>query len=181
MVEFCHSAQAEAIAAFHMPRYDELPTLHLYLDQVLETLVQIFTPLFGDNSHEKWITPSMVGNYAKQGIMPRPIGKRYGREHMAHLIYICLAKHVLTVNDARVFMGLLSTTTLEHAYNVLCEEMEYALHETFHLEPLPQPELNPNNLEAARALHAFVFSLAHKLYIAHYLRYLSTEGASDTQ
>ena len=89
------------VMGFHMPRYEELPRMDLYLEQVIEEVVYILQPIFGDNQEETWITRTMVGNYVKQGIIPRPKGKKYTKEHIAYLLYISIAKQVLSMGEIK--------------------------------------------------------------------------------
>ena len=37
--------------------------------------------------------------FARQGVIPRPEGKRYGRDHAAYLIFVCLTKQVIAIGD----------------------------------------------------------------------------------
>ena len=88
------------IMDFSMPRYDNLPRLTLYLEQVLDEVVFILSPIIGDN-RDGWITRTMVSNYVKQGLLPRPIGKKYAKEHIAYLLYISIAKQVLSIGEIK--------------------------------------------------------------------------------
>ena len=49
---------------FHMPRYDEIPDIDLYMDQLLAYIDKVLGPLFV-NQQEKILTTSMVNNYVK--------------------------------------------------------------------------------------------------------------------
>ena len=50
--------EIEKILAFRMPRYNELPSIDLYIDQVLSYIESIFAPLEMSN-REKPLTASM--------------------------------------------------------------------------------------------------------------------------
>jgi hypothetical protein len=70
----------------------------------------------------------MVNNYVKQGAMPPPVKKRYGRAHLAHLIVICVLKPVLPIASIRaVAQRELARTTEERAYDRFCELFEEAV------------------------------------------------------
>ena len=60
---------------FHMPRYDEIPDIDLYMDQLLVYIDKVLAPL-SVNEQEKALTTSMVNNYVKQGILPATVKKR---------------------------------------------------------------------------------------------------------
>ena len=83
---------------FHMPRYDEIPDIDLYMDQLLAYIEKILSPLFVQ-SNEKILTTSMVNNYVKQGVLPATVKKRYSREHVILLIEICLAKQMYSIQE----------------------------------------------------------------------------------
>lgn len=50
------------------------------------------------------ITPSMINNYVKVGLVPAPVKKQYGREQIARLIAICIFKQVLPIAAVRRFL-----------------------------------------------------------------------------
>ena len=56
-------------------------------------------------SEEEALTPAMINNYIKSGLLPRANGKRYTREHIALLTAICLLKQVLSVSDAGALLA----------------------------------------------------------------------------
>ena len=85
---------ASGIAALHLPRYDEIPSIDLYMDQLIELLESTLRPLHLPD--EKIVTPSMVNNYVKQGILSAPRGKKYGRDNIARLIVIDVLKQAFS-------------------------------------------------------------------------------------
>ena len=72
---FLSSREALALAHFHIPRYDELPSLPLYREQVIGYIENHMAPLSTDPS-EALITSSMVNNYIKAGLIAAPQKKR---------------------------------------------------------------------------------------------------------
>lgn len=85
-----------------IPRWNDLPNIQLYMDQVVEL---INTSLAGWNvSGENLLTPSMVNNYVKMGILSAPEKKKYSRNHLAYLIIICLLKQIMPISDINVFI-----------------------------------------------------------------------------
>lgn len=81
-----------------LPRWDELPTIDLYLDQVLEFVNQQLSLYFQHISVQP-LSASMVNNYVKHKHIEKPIKKRYSRHHIADLITISLLKHVFAIQD----------------------------------------------------------------------------------
>lgn len=80
--------------------WDQMPDIPLYLDQVIAYMSRQLIDL----SESEKVTASMAHNYAKEGLMPRSAGKRYGREHIAYLTAICVLKEVLQVRDVKTLL-----------------------------------------------------------------------------
>ena len=88
----------EMIMKIHIPRWNELPEIDLYLDQVVNYLEKHLGQ-YNVNEEDKIITKTMINNYVKLGIMPAPEKKKYSREHMLTLIFIYYFKNILSISD----------------------------------------------------------------------------------
>ena len=122
MNEWC--AQLEKL---HLPRWNELPELDLYMDQVV-TLIERYLGLFFIDKQEKMLTKSMVNNYVKLQLIPAPVKKQYSRRHVAFLIAITVLKQIVTIKEVKDGITNLAKVHGEKwAYNYFCEEMEHAL------------------------------------------------------
>ncbi len=75
--------------------WDSLPELDLYMDQVI-VFMEKRLALFGDG-RDKLVTPSMINNYVKLGLIPPPVKKKYSREHLSRLTAICILKSLLPI------------------------------------------------------------------------------------
>lgn len=118
------------VRTLHLPRYAELPSIELYMDQVLAYVDAQLRPLFP--AGEKLLTSSMVNNYVKQKLIPTPQRKRYGREHVALLVFICLMKRVVSIADIqRLFAVQEATHSTERAYDFFCTAAEESLRALF--------------------------------------------------
>ena len=78
--------------SIHLPRWEELPVIDLYIDQVV-TLLEEWLDFIPHND-EKLITKSMINNYVKHGIVDAPKKRRYTTTHIAYLIVVCIFKQV---------------------------------------------------------------------------------------
>lgn len=78
--------------------WDALPEIYLYMDQVI-TYMEKQLHLFGRDDESVLLTSSMINNYVKDGVLPRPDKKKYSREHLAMLTVVCLLKQVLSIQD----------------------------------------------------------------------------------
>lgn len=61
---------AACAAGFALPRYNDLPSVGLYLDQTVQFVNGYFRSFCGVE-----LTPSMVSNYVKKGVVDHPIRK----------------------------------------------------------------------------------------------------------
>ncbi len=81
-----------------LPKWDDLPELELYMDQIIVVLGQYLKFYQSGDGDENFITASMINNYVKLKIMPAPIKKKYNRVHLAYLIIICTLKQTLSMS-----------------------------------------------------------------------------------
>ncbi|TXT49736.1 MAG: hypothetical protein FD137_578 [Spirochaetes bacterium] len=81
-----------------IPPWEALPDIGLYMDQVITFLERML------GTYDS-VTPSMVNNYVKAGLLPRASGKKYGPEHLAILLVAFTLKRVLSMQDIKLMMG----------------------------------------------------------------------------
>lgn len=111
------------LANYKVPRFEEIPDIDLYMDQTILFLNKRLNILIKNN--EPIITPSMINNYVKAGIIPSPIGKKYSRKHLAYIICICFFKQILSMNDIKnIIYYSLDAKGEEFSYNFFCENIE---------------------------------------------------------
>lgn len=94
----------EALGKKAPVEWEQLPDLGLYLDQVI-TFLERQLDFFRMPGEEGQITSSMINNYAKSGLVPRTVGKKYGQEHLALLLSVFALKRVLSVQDMAALLG----------------------------------------------------------------------------
>ncbi len=85
------------LKAYHLPTWEELPTIDLYMDQVILLLNEYLSIFRMVSPEEKMITPTMINNYVKQKIVPAPVKKKYSKTHLAYLIILCILKQTLPI------------------------------------------------------------------------------------
>ena len=108
--------------AFSYPKWEEIPNINLYLDQVLLYVNQICPPASPDK--EKGLTASMVNNYVKHGYLPKPDKKKYQRKQIARLIAITTLKSVFSIQEIAQTLNTLHTdTNSEELYNAFVDYM----------------------------------------------------------
>lgn len=94
----------EALKSYSIPTWNELPNLDLYMDQVI-TLMEEYLSAY-KKPEDKVITPSMVNNYVKLGVIPKPYKKRYSRIHLAYLTMVCSLKQIMPISDVQKLLPL---------------------------------------------------------------------------
>ena len=150
---------------FHIPRWEELPNIDLYMDQVVSFVEESLTNLLPskDDKEDKFITKTMINNYVKQGILNPPINKKYNRTHLSRLIVICMLKQVYSINDINSLITLaLETSGIEISYNKFCMLVENCVDSTFKKkEFIYEDEMT----EERYLLKYVVQSFANKLYV----------------
>lgn len=94
---------AKQLNYYEIIKIDNMPDIDLYMDQVI-TFVSKQLSIFSKEEPDKIITPSMINNYAKDGIIPRPVNKRYNKAHLTSILVLCLLKQILPINDISAFI-----------------------------------------------------------------------------
>ena len=112
-----------AVIGLRLPRYQEIPNVGLYLEQTVKYINECLLPLT-----EEALTPSMVSNYVKRGLVDNPQKKQYSREQIAYLIFIAVVKNVLSMDEIRLIITLQKRTySAQRAYDYFCLELENVL------------------------------------------------------
>lgn len=124
---FSDSKWGNQIETAALPRWDELPDIELYMDQVINLVSKYLGPILS-HQDQPMLTKSMVNNYVKLGLIPAPVKKKYSRVHLAFLIAITLLKQVLTIPEIKtgiIYQGRISG--IHEAYNIFCDVLESSL------------------------------------------------------
>ena len=121
----------EEIISYRCPRWNDLPDIGLYIDQVISILEKNLN-IFSPGGDQKLITPTMINNYVKQKMIPAPINKRYDRRHVANLTVICMFKRFISLADIRAIRErMLESFSMEDCYDLFCSEFERSLLSVF--------------------------------------------------
>ena len=87
------------------PKWDELPELDLYLDQVLLYVNNVCGSSI--SAADKGLTASMINNYVKHGYIAKPVKKKYQRRQVARLIAITTLKTVFSIQEISATLNML--------------------------------------------------------------------------
>ena len=108
--------------------WPELPDIALYMDQLISYMPRQLIRF----DQGPTLTPAMVNNYIKDGLVPRAEGKRYGPIHLGYLTAVVALKQVLTVRDIGSLMqaGRDTGKTPPELYAYFCQALDQALTDT---------------------------------------------------
>ena len=97
----------EYLKSLHHVHAGTLPSLDLYMDQVTGFMEEHLASM-KRHPEDKALTKTMINNYAKNKILPPPVGKRYNKNHMLILLLIYYYKSMLSLSDIRTVVDPLA-------------------------------------------------------------------------
>ena len=158
------------IKEFSLPRYNDIPNVGLYLEQVVKYISEYLEPL-GSFS----LTASMVSNYVKKGLVENPVKKQYNREQIARLFFVSVAKNVLSIEDIRLLFEMQHATyESKRAYDYFCNEFENLLQYVFGLKE-NLDTIGTDSNDTKTMLRNTIIAVAYKVYLDKYLAALHSE------
>lgn len=83
---------------YHLPAWEEIPDIGLYMEQVVTLLRGYLDYLPPELKEEEAVTAAAINNYVRTRAMPGPVKKRYYRLHLAYLIMIYTLKQGLGIS-----------------------------------------------------------------------------------
>lgn len=110
---------------YKLPRYEQLPSIDYYIDQVTE-YINSYMHIFCDDFSGNLLTNAMINNYVKLRLIPPPVKKKYNKIHISNLITITIIKQVCVIAQIKEeFLSVDSDN--ENAYNLFCDHLENSL------------------------------------------------------
>ena len=111
---------------FSYPKWEDIPNIDLYLDQVLLYVNQVCAPISPDK--DKGLTASMVNNYVKHGCLTKPDKKKYQRKQIARLIAITTLKSVFSIQEIAQTLNTLQTqASSDQLYDAFVDYMNHGI------------------------------------------------------
>lgn len=131
-------AKGKGLEHFKLPRWDELPSVDLYLEQVL-TLLEDWLGEHLSHNRKKIITKTMVNNYVKQHYLKAPINKKYDRVTVACIFVIALLKPIFTIEEISRFIDrAIDFSSPKQSFDQFCEMTEDAVQHAFNRTSMPK-------------------------------------------
>ena len=167
--------QGGEIAAYIPPSWDQLPDLGLYMDQVItymERQCRALYPVAGSI-----LTPSMINNYVKCGLVRRPVGKKYDRVQLAQLMMLCTLKQVASLEEMKQLLIPPQGADAEGLYAAFCKTLESVFH-TLATRP-PEATAMQYAIEAAAFRSLCAQKLAAQISGVQTCEKISAEGVKQ--
>lgn len=180
MIQTAIRDYAHEMTQVRLPRWDELPGLELYSDQMIHYLRSVLRFLEDPSEERPPITATMVNNYVKKKLLPKPRNKRYDRVSIAHMIVISILKNVFSMEEIAHGISLqLEIKNLKSSYDAFVIEFERSMEAIFgQLDENPAcPAVSIDDLDPCTATLSYAtLAVASKLLIK---KLLQEEGFYD--
>lgn len=151
---------AQCVQTLHLPRYEEIPDVGLFLDQTAKYISQFLDPLL-----EQALTGSMISNYVKKDLIDNPVKKQYNREQIAYLFFIAVAKSVLSLEEISWVIRLQKLSyPPRKAYEYFCRELQNVVLYVFGLKE-QLDVVGEDSSEEKAILQNIIIAVAHKVYL----------------
>ena len=161
---------AESVRGFRLPRYAEIPTVGLYLEQTIKYINSYLAPL---GCME--LTGSMVSNYVKKGLIPAPVRKQYFPEQISYLFFVAVAKNLMSMENIDLLISIQRKSyTLPVAYDYMCRELENQLAYQFGLKETRE-DVGITESEEKTLLRGLISSAANVIYLHSYFEQICRE------
>ncbi|WP_318764845.1 DUF1836 domain-containing protein [Lactiplantibacillus carotarum] len=130
---------SNSLATVKLVTWDDLPTMPIYMDQLLQLVNQTLAPLALPA-----VTKTMVNSYVKQHFFSRPTGRRYTRNHVVAVLVVSILKAdfalptisraILTIRDSRQvapryaqFCAAFEMTLRHEAVSIVADPLQNAI------------------------------------------------------
>lgn len=158
-----------SIENFHIPRWNELPNVDLYLDQVVNLINNTLSPyLFFKNDSKKdnsqLLTKTMINNYVKNFLIQPPVKKLYSKPQLARLFVICVLKQVYSMQSISELINLFlkDKQDVSELYNHFCSLFEETLSCTYNQKDFVYKNQDCENFYLLKSI---LLSCSFKIYV----------------
>lgn len=120
----------DELANFHLPKWQELPDIPIYMDQLVTLINRYTLPFKLETSSPQLVTAAMINNYVKQKLILPPEKKKYDQRHIARLIIITTLKQCFDMSTIQqgIVQQISMANDYEKAYDHFCNQMESTVH-----------------------------------------------------
>lgn len=144
---------------------EDFPNIDLYMDQVISFVEKHLDQ--SSDSDQKFLTKTMINNYAKSKLFPPPIKKKYNTEHIISFCIIYYLKKFLSIDDVKTILnGMQNDTDLYQLYLNMIEEIKLCLPDSSNdiIQKLNK-SFSKENIENNQAIYLFIAQLSYDVYV----------------
>lgn len=139
------------ILSYRPIKISEIPTIDLYMDQVLVFLYERIKG-FKSDENDKIMTKTMINNYVKSKLIDLPIKKKYNIEHIKNLIMIYHFKNVLSIKEINKLFQISKEDNPQINlynlfYNIQMEELSLLQNVSVEKEEVVEIDKSDENIE----------------------------------
>ena len=164
MEDAMKTLNADTVQSFHLPRWEEIPGVDLYLDQVVRFINEALEPIAtgGEGKKTDVLTKSMINNYVKNSLLIAPKGKLYSKKQISKLFVICVLKKVYSMAEIKRATELaLEDMSIPDTYDHFCTLFEEILSCTFRNRAFSAEDED----ERQRMMKSILLSCSYKIYV----------------
>lgn len=159
-----NSQKSVKVEDFHIPRWNELPSVDLYLDQVVTLINSCLSPyILSKEDESSLLTKTMINNYVKNNLIESPVKKQYSKIQLAKLFVICVLKQVYSMNTIKDLIDIaVKDSSVEASYDKFCKLFEEALVCTFNRKDFIDNNSSSDNMYLLKSV---LLSCSYKIYV----------------
>lgn len=146
----------------HPVEWSLLPDIGLYMDQV-QTYIDRQLSLYLRDENDRLLTPAMINNYIKDGLIPRAEAKKYTQLHLALLTMIGTLKQVLSMHNlSQLFAPYRDADDVARLYGNFLQIQHSALLDSAGqaLRQASENESDTDDADSAQALRRMALQLS---------------------
>ncbi len=122
-------------------KYDRLPDIQLYMDQLLDLLDQNLSDLKREED-QVIFTKTMINNYVKSKVIRSPEKKKYSKEALAELMMVFYFKQVFSIQDTKRILELTQKEKMDDQFENFAQTVKAVF------DNLPSEDSQSDDLEA---------------------------------
>lgn len=155
---------------FQFPRWDDLPNIDLYMDQVISYIQNTLQDTYFEQ--EKFITKAMINNYVKTSIVSPPIKKHYTKQHVAYFLVVTILKRCYSMQQISQLIQIhtnMKDSTVDKAYDLFMQRLEELLNVVFHDTTSKEITFQTKN-EQQELMNHVIHCIVYKIHTEYILQ-----------
>lgn len=155
---------------FQFPRWNELPNIDLYMDQVISYIQNTLQDTYFEQ--EKFITKAMINNYVKTSIVSPPIKKHYTKQHVAYFLVVTILKRCYSMQQISQLIQIhtnMKDSTVDKAYDLFMQRLEELLNVVFYDTTSKEITFQTKN-EQQELMNHVIHCIVYKMHTEYILQ-----------